>query len=172
MAFSPAPYRIGLGFDFHPFAEGRRLLLGGVDIPHDRGLQGHSDADALLHALGDALLGAAGLRDIGSYFPDTDPRWEGASSALLLEKVGRLVRGRGYQVVNVDIVVLAEEPKIQPHVEAMRAAIGRILQLEQDRVGIKATTMEGCGAVGRREGIAVQAVALVSRIDPARQGAP
>ncbi len=158
-------YRVGLGFDFHPFADGRPLRLGGVTIPHDRGLRGHSDADVLLHALADALLGAAGLKDIGSYFPDTDPRWKDASSLLLLEKVQRLVRGKGYRIANVDLVVLAEEPRIAPHVEAIQAAVGRVLHLDASEVGVKATTMEGCGSVGRKEGIAAQAVALLCRVD-------
>ncbi len=158
-------YRVGLGFDFHPFADGRPLRLGGVTIPHDRGLRGHSDADVLLHALADALLGAAGLKDIGSYFPDTDPRWKDASSLLLLEKVQRLVRGKGYRIANVDLVVLAEEPRIGPHVEAIQSVVGRVLHLDASEVGVKATTMEGCGSVGRKEGIAAQAVALLCRVD-------
>ncbi len=157
--------RVGLGYDFHPFQEGRQLFLGGVQIPHPRGLRGHSDADALLHALADALLGAAGLKDIGTYFPDTDPRYAGYSSLLLLEKVFRLVRGKGFEPVNVDIVVIAEEPKLQPHVEAIKANIARVLHLETDDVGVKATTMEGKGAVGRREGIAVQAVVLIQGVE-------
>ncbi len=159
------PYRVGLGFDFHAFAEGRPLLLGGVSIPHSHGLDGHSDADALLHALADALLGAAGLKDIGTYFPDSDPRFKDFSSLLLLEKVRRLVRGKGYEPANVDIVVIAEEPRIQPYVEAMQSAIGRVLHLPSSAIGIKATTMEKHGTVGRGEGIAVQAVVLLYRVE-------
>lgn len=159
------PYRVGLGFDFHPFVEGRPLILGGVEIPHARGLQGHSDADAVLHALADALLGAAGLKDVGSYFPDSDERFREISSLLLLEKVQRLIRGKGFQVANVDMVVIAEEPRIAPHVEAMRSAIGRVLHLDSSLIGIKATTMEQHGVIGRREGIAAQAVVLLRRVE-------
>jgi 2-C-methyl-D-erythritol 2,4-cyclodiphosphate synthase len=157
--------RVGSGYDFHAFATGRRLVLGGVEIPHDRGLEGHSDADALLHALCDALLGAAGLSDIGSYFPNTDARYKDIASLLLLEKVYRLIRGKGYAVGNVDVTVIAEEPRIRPHAEAIKANLSRVLYLEPEQIGIKATTMEGRGAIGRGEGIAVHAVALLHRIE-------
>ncbi len=156
-------FRVGTGFDFHSFEEGKTLVLGGVVIPHDRGLKGHSDADALLHAIMDALLGAAGLKDIGSYFPDTDPKYREISSLLLLEKVYRLVRGKGFSVGNVDLTVIAEEPKIYPHIEAIKANLARTLHLKPDQIGIKATTMEGKGPIGRREGLAVQAVALLTK---------
>lgn len=156
-------FRIGLGYDFHAFEEGRELVLGGVLIPYDRGLSGHSDADALTHAVADALLGAAGLKDIGTYFPDTDPRYQGISSLLLLEKVCRLIRGKNYRVGNIDATILAEAPKIQPHVEAIKVSLGRVLYLKPDQIGLKATTMEGHGPVGRGEGLAVQAVALLVR---------
>lgn len=155
--------RIGIGFDFHPFARDRQLILGGVAIPHDQGLQGHSDADAVLHAVTDALLGAAGMSDIGSFFPDTDPRYKGASSLILLEKAYRLIRGKGFSVGNVDIVVIAEEPKIMPYSPAMKANLSRVLQIDAQEIGVKATTMEGKGPIGRREGIAVEAVALLYR---------
>ena len=155
------PFRVGTGYDFHTFAPDRRLVLGGVEIPSERGLEGHSDADAVTHALMDALLGAAGLKDIGSYFPDTDPQYRGFSSLLLLEKVYRLIKGKGYRIGNVDITVIAEEPRIQPHVEAMKACLGHTLHLEVEAIGIKATSMEGKGPIGRREGLAVQAVALL-----------
>lgn len=158
-------FRIGSGYDFHPFAVGRRLVLGGVEIPHDQGLEGHSDADALLHAVADALLGAAGLADIGNYFPNTDPRYKDISSLLLLEKAYRLVRGKGFVVGNIDVTVLAEEPQIRPHIEAMKSNLGRVLYLGPDQIGIKATTMEGRGAIGRREGIAVHAVALLEVVE-------
>ncbi len=154
-------YRLGMGYDFHCFQEGRKLVLGGVAIPSQRGLKGHSDADAVLHAVADALLGAAGLKDLGSYFPDSDPKYRGISSLLILEKVYRLVRGRGFAPGNVDITVIAEEPKIGPHIEAMKASLGRVLYLEADQIGIKATTMEGKGPIGRGEGLAVHAVALL-----------
>ena len=136
-------------------------MLGGVEIPYLFGLAGHSDADALLHALADALLGAAGLGDIGTQFPDTDPRYKGISSRILLQGVRGKVEAKGYQVVNVDATVIAEQPRISPHVEGMRSNISQILGLEPDAVGIKATSMEGCGAIGKGEGIAVQAVALL-----------
>ena len=154
-------FRVGTGYDFHSFEEGQTLVLGGVVIPHDRGLKGHSDADALLHAIMDALLGAAGLKDIGSYFPDTDPKYREISSLLLLEKVYRLVRGKGFSVGNIDLTVIAEEPRIYPHIEAMKVTLARTLHLKPDQIGIKATTMEGKGPIGRREGLAVQAVALL-----------
>lgn len=156
-------FRVGLGFDFHPFGQDRRLMLGGVRIPHPLGLRGHSDADALLHAVIDALLGAAGLRDIGTWFPDTDPAYRGSSSRMLLEKAYELVRERGFAVVNLDVTVLAEAPRIQPHVDAMKANLARLLAVEPGRIGLKATTMEGCGPIGRGEGIAVQAVVLLVR---------
>ncbi len=165
-----AELRIGHGFDFHPFQAGRPLFLAGVEIPHETGLSGHSDADAPLHALMDALLGAAGMSDIGSLFPDSDERYRGVSSLLLLEKVFRLIRGRGFRVVNVDLTVLAERPRIRPHVAAMKANIARTLQIPARQVGIKATTMEGRGTIGRGEGIAAEAVALLSRSGPQTGG--
>jgi 2-C-methyl-D-erythritol 2,4-cyclodiphosphate synthase len=137
------------------------LVLGGIEIPHERGLAGHSDADALAHAVADALLGAAGLKDIGNYFPDTDPRYQDLSSLLILEKVYRLVRGKGFVPENVDVTVIAEEPPISPYIEAMKKSLGRVLYLQPDQIGIKATTMEGKGTIGRGEGLAVQAVALL-----------
>ncbi|HXK58943.1 MAG TPA: 2-C-methyl-D-erythritol 2,4-cyclodiphosphate synthase [Acidobacteriota bacterium] len=158
-------FRIGSGYDFHVLVADRPLILGGVHIPYEKGLQGHSDADALLHAVADALLGAAGLSDIGSYFPDSDPRYKDISSLLLLEKVYRLVRGKGLVVGNVDITVIAEQPRIRPHVEAMKANIARVLYLSPDQIGIKATTMESRGVIGRGEGIAVHAVALLEVVE-------
>ncbi|MGH9339161.1 MAG: 2-C-methyl-D-erythritol 2,4-cyclodiphosphate synthase [Acidobacteriota bacterium] len=160
-------FRVGLGFDFHAFedpaeAAKRSLILGGVHIPHARGLKGHSDADALLHAVADALLGGAGLKDIGSYFPDTEEKYRGMSSLLILEKVYRLVRGKGFSVGNVDVVVIADEPRISPFVETIKSNISRVLHLKPEEIGIKATTLESCGTIGRREGLAVQAVALLT----------
>lgn len=155
------PFRVGIGYDFHSFKKGRRLLLGGVEIPHDHGLKGHSDADVLLHSVADALLGATGLKDIGAYFPDSDPQYKDLSSLLILEKVVRLLRGKGFLVGNVDVTVLAEEPRIQPHIESIKGNLARALHVGTDRIGIKATTMEGHGPIGRREGIAAQTVVLL-----------
>ena len=160
------PFRTGIGYDVHAFATGRNLVLGGVKIPHDRGLAGHSDADVLLHAIADALLGAAGLGDIGQHFPPGDPAFAGADSLVLLATSGGLVRAAGWEIGNVDATVIAEAPKVNPHVLAMRAAIGRALGLDGDAIGIKATTNEWMGFVGRGEGIAALAVATVYRDTP------
>lgn len=157
-------YRVGLGFDFHAFGEGRNLVLGGVQIPHEQGLAGHSDADVLLHAVIDAMLGAAGLNDIGNLFPDSDARYKDISSLLLLEEVEGLVHEQGFRVSNVDVVVVAEEPRLNPFVETMKSNLCNRLKLKAAEVGIKATTMEGKGVVGRREGIAAQAVVLLRRV--------
>ncbi|WP_074950851.1 2-C-methyl-D-erythritol 2,4-cyclodiphosphate synthase [Alicyclobacillus macrosporangiidus] len=153
--------RIGLGFDVHRFAPGRRLVLGGVEIPSDTGLEGHSDADVVLHAVMDALLGALALGDIGQHFPNSDPAWAGADSARLLRTVWGWVRDRGYRLGNLDVVILAERPKILPHAPAMRARIAELCECDVDRVSIKATTMEKMGFVGREEGMAAQVVVLL-----------
>jgi len=153
--------RIGTGFDFHPFATGRKLVLGGVEIPFEQGLAGHSDADVLCHSLIDSLLGAAGLSDIGSYFPDTDNQYKDISSLLLLEKAFRLIRGKNYLIGNIDLVILAEVPKIKPWVPAIKKRISFLLGISTEDLGIKATTMEGRGMIGRGEGIAVQVSALI-----------
>ena len=153
--------RIGFGYDIHPLAVGRRLVLGGVEIPSPRGLDGHSDADVLLHALCDALLGAAGLPDIGSLFPNTDPTYKGISSLSLLHQVCERLAQESYHVGNVDLTLIAEAPKIAPHVPRMRALIAETLHIEPARVGIKATTNEGLGSLGRGEGIAAHAVAAI-----------
>ena len=157
--------RIGNGYDIHRLVSGRPLILGGqrLDHPAGLGLDGHSDADVLVHALMDALLGALGLGDIGRYFPPDDPRWKGADSLELLERVMGLIRERGWDVVNVDAVVVAEQPKLRPHIAAMQAAIASRLGVEPDRVGVKATTNERLDATGREEGIACHAVALLQR---------
>lgn len=155
------PPRVGLGYDTHRLAEGRPMVLGGVLIPHSRGLVGHSDADAVCHAVTDALLGAAAAGDIGGHFPDSDPRWRDASSVELLARVVALVRGRGLAVGNVDVVVVAERPKLAPHVPAMRARLAAVLGVGVDRVSVKAKTGEGLDAVGRGEAVAVHAVALL-----------
>ena len=155
--------RIGQGYDIHPLTEGRRLVLGGVEIAHERGLAGHSDADVLLHAVMDAVLGAAALGDIGPHFPPSDERWRDASSLDLLSRVSALIHGAGWRVVNVDATLIAERPRIAPHVPAMRERIAAGLEVSVDAVGIKATTNERLGALGREEGIAALAVALLMR---------
>lgn len=157
------PFRVGQGFDVHKLVDGRKCIIGGVDIPHEKGLLGHSDADVLLHAISDALLGAIGSGDIGMHFPDTDERWKGADSMKLLERVGEIVREAGYEIGNVQGTVICERPKIRPHAEAMRANIARMLRIDADQVGIQGTTTEKLGFTGRSEGIAAQAVALVGR---------
>ena len=153
--------RVGTGFDFHPFAKGRKLVLGGVEIHWEQGLAGHSDADVLCHSLIDALLGAAGMSDIGSYFPDTDEKYRGISSLVLLEKAYRLLRGKEYLIGNIDLVVLAEVPKIKPWIPAIKKRLSFLLRISPDDLGIKATTMEGKGVIGRGEGIAVQCSVLI-----------
>ncbi len=156
--------RNGFGYDVHPFAEDRRLVLGGVEIPSPRGLAGHSDADVVLHAITDALLGAGGLDDIGTLFPDTDPAYRDADSTALLAEAWRRVYGRGFRLVNVDVTVLAEAPRIRPYVPAMRERIAKTLETDSERINIKATTSEGMGFVGRGEGIACYAVATLRRL--------
>lgn len=153
--------RIGLGYDVHAFAEGRKLVLGGVDIPFERGLDGHSDADVLVHAIMDALVGAMRAGDIGKLFPDTDPAYEGADSVKLLEHVGRLVREKGFEIVDIDSVLMIQDPKISPYREQMRANIAAALQIPVDNVGVKATTTEWLGYEGRGEGASAQAVTLL-----------
>jgi 2-C-methyl-D-erythritol 2,4-cyclodiphosphate synthase len=156
--------RIGFGYDVHRLVTGRPLVLGGVAIAHTHGLDGHSDADVLIHAIMDALLGAAALGDIGKHFPNTDPQYRGISSVLLLEHCGRLLDAQGYALVNVDATLILEAPKILPHVPKMQENIGRALGVAPDRISIKATTGEAMGFVGRREGAAAHAVAaLVQR---------
>lgn len=156
-------FRIGQGYDCHALAQGRRLIVGGVDIPFPRGLMGHSDADVLLHAITDALLGAAGLGDIGRHFPDTDPQFAGADSRKLLREAARRVAEAGYRVGNVDATIIAQAPKMAPHIPAMTANVADDLGIEKAQVNLKAKTNEKMGFVGREEGIAAQAVALVYR---------
>jgi 2-C-methyl-D-erythritol 4-phosphate cytidylyltransferase/2-C-methyl-D-erythritol 2,4-cyclodiphosphate synthase len=158
---SAATLRIGNGYDLHRLVAGRPLVLGGVTIPFEKGLDGHSDADAVCHAVTDAILGAAGAGDIGRHFPDTDPAWKDADSLVLLERAARIVAAAGYLVVNVDVVVIAQRPKLAPHVDAMRARLGRALGIESDRVSVKGKTNEGVGSLGAGESIAVHAVALI-----------
>jgi len=157
--------RIGHGYDAHRFEAGRPLVLGGVTIPFDRGLAAHSDGDAVIHALCDALLGAAGLGDIGSYFPDTDPALKNVDSRLLLKRVTELLTEKGYTLINADITVLAQCPRLAPHIEPMRANLAQDLAVDPAAIGIKATTTENMGFVGREEGIAAYAVALIESAD-------
>ena len=156
-------YRSGIGYDTHRFAEGRKLVLGGVEIPHLRGLEGHSDADVLTHAIADALLGAIGERDIGHHFPNTEEAIRGISSLEILQRVGEILAERKCRIANVDATLIAEAPKIGPHLEAMRGTISSVLGIDVLRVGIKATTNEGMGALGRGEGMAALAVASVEQ---------
>lgn len=153
--------RVGLGYDVHRLTEGRRLILGGVDIPFEKGLLGHSDADVVVHAIMDALLGAAALGDIGQHFPDTDPRYEGISSIALLEHVGSLLNEHNYVIENIDAVIIAQRPKLMPHLPQMRENVAKALGLETGQVSIKATTEEGLGFTGTGEGIASQAICLL-----------
>ncbi|MBN2338321.1 MAG: 2-C-methyl-D-erythritol 4-phosphate cytidylyltransferase [Acidobacteria bacterium] len=155
--------RVGQGIDYHRLTAGRRLVLGGVEIPFERGLEGHSDADVLLHAVCDALLGAAGMGDIGRLFPDSDPAWRGRASLFFLEEVGRLLAAEGWRALNVDATLVLERPKIAPHALAMRRNIAAALGLDEGAVGVKATTSEGMNAEGRGEGVSAQAVALIAR---------
>ncbi len=152
---------VGIGYDVHQLTEGRKLILGGVDIPHTKGLDGHSDADALMHAITDAVLGAIGEGDIGQFFPNTDPRWKGAPSRIFLEEAARQVTLRQGRLINVDATLIAQAPKLMPHVQAMKANIADALGLDPKKVGIKATTNEQMGFIGREEGIAAMAVASV-----------
>ena len=153
--------RVGIGYDVHPLVEGRKCILGGVDIPHDKGLEGHSDADVLMHAICDAVLGALGLGDIGHFFPNTDPRWKGAPSRIFLEEAARQVVARGGKLVNIDASIIAQEPKVSPHIAAIKRNLAGALGITEDRVGVKATTNEHLGFIGRGEGIAAMAVASV-----------
>ena len=155
--------RVGHGFDVHAFAENRKLIIGGVEIPHELGLAGHSDADVLLHAICDALLGAAGLGDIGRHFPDTDMAFAGIDSRILLRRVAEQLRERNWRVGNVDATIIAQAPKMAPHIARMTAHIAEDLGIALDRVNVKATTTEKLGFTGRREGIAAEAVCLIGR---------
>ncbi len=154
-------FRMGVGYDVHRLTTGRPLILGGVEIPFPQGLAGHSDADVLSHALGDALLGAAGLGDLGRLFPDSDPQYKGISSLRLLERIFFLIQQKGYKIGNVDATIVAQEPKLAPYREKMQAALAPVLQVSVDQISIKATTTEGLGFAGRQEGIAAYAVALL-----------
>ena len=159
-----AGLRVGLGTDVHQLVEGRKLIIGGVDIPYEKGLLGHSDADVLAHAVADAVLGAARAGDIGKLFPDTDPKYAGADSMVLLRAVGDHVRELGFDIVDVDSVIAAQAPKMSPHREAMRENLAAALGIPKDSVGVKATTTEHLGFEGRGEGISAQAVALLAKV--------
>jgi 2-C-methyl-D-erythritol 2,4-cyclodiphosphate synthase len=154
-------YRVGNGFDAHRLVSGRPLILGGVTVVHDRGLEGHSDGDCLIHAICDALLGAAAAGDMGRYFSSSDPRWKGAASLTFLQEVARIVNERGFAVENVDATVIAEAPPLAPYTEGMRVKLGRCLGIEAERIGVKAKSSDGLGSIGRGEGIAAQATALL-----------
>ena len=156
--------RIGMGYDVHRLVEGRKLILCGVEIPYEKGLLGHSDADVALHAIMDALLGAAALGDIGKHFPDTDPAYEGASSMKLLEHVGKLLEEENYQIINIDATIIAQRPKMAPHIPQMVENVARVLKLEKNQVNIKATTEEGLGFTGTGEGISSQAICALMPI--------
>ena len=155
--------RVGMGYDVHTLVEGRKLIIGGVEIPHTLGLLGHSDADVLLHAISDALLGAAALGDIGKHFPDTDPKFEGADSRVLLRRVVKLVNDKGYAIENVDATIVAQKPKLAPFIEKMRENIASDLQVDLDMVNVKATTEERLGFTGREEGISAYGVCSLNK---------
>ena len=155
--------RVGMGYDVHKLVENRKLILGGVEIPYEYGLLGHSDADVLVHAIMDALLGAAALRDIGRHFPDNDPAYEGADSFELLKKVGEMLEERMYLIENIDATVIAQKPKLLPYIDTMVKNVAEALHLEEDQVNIKATTEEGLGFTGKKEGISAQAICCISK---------
>lgn len=152
---------VGIGYDVHRLVEGRKVILGGVEVPFEKGLEGHSDADVLMHAVCDAVLGAIGLRDIGSFFPNTDPRWKGATSKLFLHEAAQQVKFKEGRIINIDATVIAEQPKIGPHVDKMKERIAEALGISFNKVGVKATTNELLGFIGREEGIAAMAVASI-----------
>lgn len=155
--------RVGTGFDVHRLVEGRRLVLGGVEIPFNKGLLGHSDADVLVHAICDALLGAAGMRDIGYHFPDSSSEFKGIDSLILMAKVGQLLQDKGYRVVNIDSTIVAEAPKLAAYIPDMSAKIAATIRIASDQVSVKATTTEGLGFEGQREGISAQAIVLIEK---------
>lgn len=155
--------RVGIGYDVHKLVPGRKLILGGVDIPYSKGLSGHSDADVIIHAVGDALLGAAGEKDIGFYFPNNDKKWRDISSLKILEHIKAILDKRKWQIGNIDIMVLMEEPKIKDYIDKMKENMAGVLKCPKENIGIKATTTEGLGFMGRKEGIAAQAVCLINR---------
>lgn len=153
--------KIGQSTDIHRFADDRKLILGGVEIPYEKGLLGHSDADALTHAVAEAILGALALGDLGHHFPDTDPKWEGVNSIIILKEVGKMMKDKGYKIGNVDSLILIEKPKMAPHIEQMRKNFADALECDVDQISVKATRGEGLGFVGRKEGVLAQAVVLL-----------
>lgn len=157
--------RIGLGYDVHRLVEGRKLIIGGVEIPYEKGLLGHSDADVLVHAVMDSILGALALGDIGKHFPDTDERYKGADSIKLLEHVNNLIISKGYKVGNIDSTIIAQSPKMAPHIIEMRSNIAKALDTDLDNINVKATTEEGLGFTGSKEGIASQSICLLVKVD-------
>jgi len=155
--------RIGQGFDVHKFAEGRKLIIGGVEIPYEKGLLGHSDADVLLHAITDAILGALSMKDIGTHFPDNDPKYKDADSLVLLNEVWQKAKEQGYKLINMDCTIIAQKPKMAPFIDAIRERISGILEADKGQINVKATTTEGLGFTGRGEGIAALAVVLIAK---------
>lgn len=157
--------RVGLGYDVHKLVEGRNLIIGGVDIPHEKGLLGHSDADVLIHAVMDSILGALALGDIGKHFPDTDEKYKGADSMKLLEFVYNLINEKGYGIANIDCTIIAQSPKMAPHIQSMRENIAKALNTSIENINVKATTEEGLGFTGAKEGIAAQSICLLVKVD-------
>jgi len=156
--------RVGIGYDIHPLGTGRKLILGGIEIPHTQGLVGHSDADALVHAVCDAVLGAMGEGDLGMHYPSSDPRYKAISSLLLLEEIAGMLTKKGYRIVNIDTVIIAQAPRLGPHLAAMQARMAEVLKIEREAVNVKVKSGEGLDAVGREEAIATQAVCLIERV--------
>jgi 2-C-methyl-D-erythritol 2,4-cyclodiphosphate synthase len=156
--------RIGIGYDIHPLGTGRKLILGGIEIPHTKGLVGHSDADALVHAVCDALLGAMGEGDLGKHYPSSDPRYKDISSLLLLEEIASMLTKKGYRIVNIDTVIIAQAPRLGPHLAAMQARMAEVLKIEREAVNVKVKSGEGLDAVGREEAIATQAVCMIEGV--------
>ncbi|HSQ90391.1 2-C-methyl-D-erythritol 2,4-cyclodiphosphate synthase [Romboutsia sp.] len=157
--------RVGLGYDVHKLVEGRKLIIGGVDVPHETGLLGHSDADVLVHAVMDSILGALALGDIGKHFPDTDEKYKGSDSIKLLEFVYNLIRGKGYSIGNIDCTIIAQSPKMSPYIETMRNNISKALNTDINNINVKATTEEGLGFTGTKQGIAAQSICLLFKVD-------
>jgi 2-C-methyl-D-erythritol 2,4-cyclodiphosphate synthase len=156
-------FRTGIGFDVHAFAEGRKLIIGGIEIPNDKGLEGHSDADVLLHAICDAMLGALSLGDIGMHFPNNDPKWKDADSSILLNHVNDLIKSNGYEIGNIDCVLAIEKPKSLPYIEKIKQKISSVLSIDEDQISVKATTTEKLGFVGRTEGVAAFSTVLLTK---------